>query len=200
MGGDPPLGGGVSVPAGAEALLDPARTVLVVVDLQEKLLPAIHEAEQVLRNSLLLLRLAHVLELPVILTTQYRKGLGDIVPEITLGAPGVPPLDKVAFGCFGSEEFLARLARLAVRDQLVVAGIESHICVAQTVLGALAEGFTVHVAADAVGSRTPENRAIGLRRMEVAGAVVTSAEMAIYELLGRSDAAAFKAMLPHLRG
>jgi nicotinamidase-related amidase len=190
--------GGVS--AGAETLLDPGRAVLVVVDLQEKLLPAIDERDRVLHNSLLLLRLAHVLELPVILTTQYRKGLGDIVPEITLAAPGVPPLDKVAFGCFGSEEFLARLAQLAVRDQLVVAGIESHICVAQTVLGALGKGFTVHVAADAVGSRTPENRAIGLRRMEVAGAVVTSAEMAIYELLGRSDAAAFKAMLPHLRG
>jgi nicotinamidase-related amidase len=81
-----------------------------------------------------------------------------------------------------------------------VAGIESHICVAQTVLGALGKGFNVHVAADAVGSRTAENRVIGLRRMETAGAVVTSAEMAIYELLGRSDAAAFKAMLPHLRG
>jgi nicotinamidase-related amidase len=200
VGGDAPLGGGVSAPAGAEALLDPGRTVLVVVDLQEKLLPAIHERERVLRNSLLLLRLGHVLELPVILTTQYRKGLGEIVPEVTLAAPGVAPLDKVAFGCFGSAEFAARMAGLALRDQIVVAGIESHICVAQTVLGALAKGFNVHVAADAVGSRTAENRAIGLRRMEAAGAVVTSAEMAIYELLGRSDAAAFKAMLPHLRG
>ena len=200
MGGDPPLGGGVSVPAGAEALLDPGRTVLVVVDLQQKLLPAIDERERVLRNSLLLLRLGHVLELPVILTTQYRKGLGEIVPEVTLAAPGVAALDKVAFGCFGSAEFAARMAGFALRDQIVVAGIESHICVAQTVLGALGKGFNVHVAADAVGSRTAENRAIGLRRMEAAGAVITSAEMAIYELLGRSDAAAFKAMLPHLRG
>ena len=199
MGGDPPVGGGVTKDTGAGALLDPARTVMVVVDLQEKLLPAIHERERVLRNSLLLLRLAHLLELPVILTTQYRKGLGDIVPEVTLAAPGIAPLDKVAFGCFGSPEFEARVAGLALRDQLVVAGIESHICVAQTVLGALAKGFTVHVAADAVGSRTAENREVGLRRMETAGAVLTSAEMAIYELLGRSDAAAFKAMLPHLR-
>lgn len=190
----------MSAAASAGTLLDPKRAVLVVVDLQEKLLPAIHERERILRNSLLLLRLAHVLELPVILTTQYRKGLGEIVPEITLAAPAIAPLDKVAFGCFGSAEFEARIAEFAVRDQLVVAGIESHICVAQTVLGALARGFTVHVAADAVGSRTAANRAIGLRRMETAGAVVTSAEMAIYELLGRSDAAAFKAMLPHLRG
>ena len=186
--------------ASAGALLDPKRAVLVMVDLQEKLMPAIHEGERVLRNSQLLLRLAHVLELPVVLTTQYRKGLGGIVPEITLTAPEVAPLDKVAFGCFGSAEFEARIAEFAVRDQLVVAGVEAHICVTQTVLGALAKGFTVHVAADAVGSRTAENRAIGLRRMETAGAVVTSVEMAIYELLGRSDAAAFKAMLPHLRG
>jgi nicotinamidase-related amidase len=189
----------VTTAAGAGALLDPGRTVLVVVDLQEKLLPAIHERERVLRNSLLLLRLAHVLELPLILTTQYRKGLGEIVPEVTLAAPAAAPLDKVAFGCFGSPEFEARMAGFARRDQVVVAGIESHICVAQTVLGALAKGFNVHVAADAVGSRTAENREVGLRRMEAAGAVVTSAEMAIYELLGRSDAAAFKAMLPHLR-
>lgn len=181
-------------------LLDPKRTVVVVVDLQQKLLPAIAEREQVLRNSLLLIRLAHVLELPVILTTQYRKGLGEIVPEITLAAPAIVPLDKVAFGCFGSAEFEARIAQFDVRDQLVVAGVESHICVAQTVLGALARGFTVHVAADAVGSRTAANREVGLRRMETAGAVITSAEMAIYELLGRSDAAAFKSMLPHLRG
>jgi nicotinamidase-related amidase len=72
--------------------------------------------------------------------------------------------------------------------------------VAQTVLGALGRGLAVHVASDAVGARTPENRAIGLRRMEAAGAVTTSAEMAVYELLGRSDTAAFKEMLPHLRG
>jgi nicotinamidase-related amidase len=126
--------------------------------------------------------------------------LGDLVPEVTLAAPAVAPLDKVAFGCFGSAEFGARVAELSGRDQLLVAGVEAHICVAQTVLGALARGFTAHVAADAVGSRSPENREIGLNRMEKAGAVISSAEMAIYELLGRSDAGAFKAMLPHLRG
>jgi nicotinamidase-related amidase len=188
-------------PARAAArLLDPARSAIVVVDLQQKLLPAIHEHERVLRNSLLLLRLARVLELPVVLTTQYRKGLGETVPEVLEAAPAVEPIDKVAFGCFGSDAFRARLDALPGRNQLVVAGIEAHICVAQTVLGAIAEGRDVHVAADAVGSRTPENRAVGLGRMEAAGAVVTSAEMAVYELLGRSDAAAFKTMLPHLRG
>ena len=145
------------------------RAALVVVDLQEKLLPAIAERERVLKNSLLLLRLAQVLELPVVLTTQYRKGLGDDRPRGHAGRARIAPLDKVAFGCFGSAEFATRLAALGGRDQLLVAGIEAHICVAQTVLGALDQGCVVHVAADAVGSRTAENREIGLRRMEARG-------------------------------
>jgi nicotinamidase-related amidase len=185
--------------SGSRALLDPARTALVVVDLQEKLLPAIHEWDRVLKNNLLLLRLAKVLDLPAVITTQYRKGLGEVVSDVAALAPPGGALDKVAFGCFGSPEFVARLESLRGRDQLLVGGIEAHICVTQTVLGALSRGHTVHVAADAVGSRAAENREIGLARMESAGAVVTSAEMAIYELLGRSDGAAFKQMLPHLR-
>jgi nicotinamidase-related amidase len=183
----------------AATLLRPERTALVVVDLQEKLLPAIAERERVLRNSVLLLRLAETLSLPVVLTTQYQRGLGPTVPEIREAARATEPLDKVSFGCFGSAEFQARLASLHGRDQLLVAGIESHICVAQTVVGALEKGYTVHVAGDAVGSRTEDNRAVGLRRMEKAGALLSSTEMAIYELLGRSDAAAFKKMLPLLK-
>jgi nicotinamidase-related amidase len=197
VGDGAPLGARVNA---AATPLDPRRALLVVVDLQDKLLPVIDDRERVVRNSLLLLRLAGLLELPVILTTQYRKGLGDIAPEVMAAAPSAVPLDKTAFGCFGSPEFDARVAAQPGRDQLVVTGIESHICVAQTVLGAIGRGLTVHVATDAVGARTPENRAVGLRRMEAAGAIATSAEMAIYELLGRSDSAAFKAMLPHLRG
>jgi nicotinamidase-related amidase len=180
-------------------LLHPDRTALVVVDLQEKLLPAISDRERVLRNGVLLLRLAETIGLPVLLTTQYAKGLGRTVEAVTEAAPGAQPIDKTSFGCFGSPEFLERLGTLSGRDQLLVAGIESHICVAQTVLGALGRGFGVHVAADAVGSRTEENRAVGLRRMERAGALISSTEMAIYELLGRSDGAAFKKMLPLLK-
>ncbi len=105
----------------------------------------------------------------------------------------------VVVGCFGSEDFTARLATLPGRDQLLVAGIETHICVAQTVLGALARGYRVHLAADAVGSRRPEDRERGRRRMERAGAVLSGTEMAVYELLGRSDGAAFRRRLPHLK-
>ena len=180
--------------------LAPERTFVVLVDLQEKLLPAIEGNDRVLRNGLVILRLAEALSLPVILTTQYRQGLGDVVPEVRAAVPKAEPLDKVAFGCFGSEEFTSRLGSLPGRDQLLVAGIESHICVAQTVLGALQRGYEVHVAADAVGSRTEENRRVGLDRMERSGAVRSSTEMASYELLGRSDTRAFKQMLPHLKG
>jgi nicotinamidase-related amidase len=180
-------------------VLRPDRVALVMVDLQVNLLPAIAGKERVLRNSLLLLRLAQVLELPVLLTTQYAKGLGATVPEVLGAAPGVEPLDKLTFGCFGSQAFHGRLQALGGRDQLLVAGIESHICVAQTVLGALAKGYTVHVASDAVGSRAEDNRGVGLSRMERAGALMSSTEMAIYEIVGRSDSAAFKAMLPYLK-
>lgn len=184
----------------AASLLQRERTVLVVVDLQAKLLPAIAENDRVLGNNLLLLRLARVLDLPVVLTTQYRKGLGPAVEAVLAEAPGVDPLDKVSFGCFGDDAFLSRLRALEGRDQLLVSGIESHICVMQTVLGALGRGYTVHLASDAVGSRTEANRQVGLSRMERAGAFLSSGEMAAYELLARSDSEAFKRMLPHLKG
>ena len=186
--------------SGGASRLDRGRTVLLVVDLQQKLVPAIADRDVVVRNSLLLLRLARVLELPVVLTTQYAAGLGPTLPEVLAEAPGVVPLDKVSFGCFGDASFLSRLRSFAGRDQLLVAGIESHICVAQTVIGALEAGYQVHVAGDAVGSRTGANREVGLARMERAGALLSSAEMASYELLARSDSAAFKAMLPHFKG
>jgi len=178
--------------------LDPDETALVVVDLQEKLLPAIDGEARVLHNSILLLRLATILELPVVLTTQYAKGLGLTVPTVLAAAPSIEPLDKLSFGCFGDEGFKGRLAELG-REQLLVAGVESHICVTQTVLGAIDAGYRVHVMSDAIGSRVASNHSVGLSRMERAGALLSSAEMAIYELLGRSDGVAFKQMLPYLR-
>jgi nicotinamidase-related amidase len=183
----------------AGAALDPTYTALVVVDLQERLMPAIQERDTIVRNTTLLLRLARALELPVVATTQYAKGLGPTLSEIARELPAGDPLDKVSFGGFGSDAFCARLEALGDRRQLLVTGVESHICVTQTVLGALARAYTVHVASDAVGARTAYNHRIGLARMEHAGAVLSSTEMAIYELLGRSDSAAFKTMLPLLR-
>jgi len=176
------------------------RVLLLVVDLQEKLMPAIFERERVEHNTILLLRLAETARLPALVTTQYAAGLGPIVPAVREVAPYHEPVDKTSFGCFGSAEFLERLSGFQGRDQLLVAGVESHVCVTQTVLAALGRGYQVHVAADAVSSRRETDWRLGLRRMEHAGAVISSAEMAIYELLGRAGTPEFKRMLPHLRG
>ena len=109
-------------------------------------------------------------------------------------------MDKVSFGCLGDEKILGRLQReIPSSNILLVAGIETHICVAQTVLGALEAGYRVHVASDATSSRSAANVAVGLDRMRAAGAVISSTEMAIYELLGRSDRQEFKQMLPYLK-
>jgi hypothetical protein len=171
-----------------------------MIDLQAKLLPAIFESDRVIRNCQLLSSLAQLLRLPTVLTTQYAKGLGSIVPEISSCLPGVQPFDKTNFGCFGDQEFQPYLRKLAPHaNTLMIAGIETHICVTQTVLGAIEAGYLVHVAADATSSRTAENWHIGLKRMERAGAVISSTEMMVYELLGRSDTPEFKAILPLIK-
>jgi len=174
---------------------------LVVVDIQEKLLPPIHEKDRLVRNAQLLVRLANILEIPALVTTQYARGLGQTVPEVASLLPGVSPIDKLEFGCFGSGQFCSATKALShQRGTLLVCGMETHICVLQTVMGALAQGYLVHVAADAVSSRTELNWHIGLDRMRAAGAVISSTETIIYELLGSSGTAAFKEMLPFLKG
>ena len=183
----------------AARLLRPETTALVVIDLQEKLVPSIVAVEHILANSKKLIRLAQTLSMPIFLTTQYAKGLGATLPEIA-ELVGAEPLDKVCFGCFGDDSFRAALAEATPQSgTLLLAGVESHICVTQTALGALGDGYNVHVASDAVGSRTVENRDAGLERMRSAGAVMSTTEMAIYELLGNSSRAEFKQMLPYLK-
>lgn len=179
--------------------LNPAECALVVIDIQEKLLPPIHEGTRMVANSQLLIRLAKILSLPVIVTTQYAKGLGGTVPQIADLLPEVTPLDKLEFGCFGNSAFCSALENLSGRNTLLLCGMETHICVLQTALGALAQGRIVHAAADALGSRTELNWKIGLKRMRDAGAVMSSTEMMIYELLGKSGTAAFKEMLKFIK-
>jgi len=188
-------------------LTDIARTplqarhcALTVVDIQEKLMPPIFEKERMVRNSQLLIRLAKILDVPVLLSTQYSKGLGPTVPEIALLLPEVAPLEKNEFGCFNNDAYCARVKSLpGDRNTLLVCGMESHICVMQTVLGALNSGYIVHVASDAVSSRTEWNWKIGLERMRAAGAIISSTEMMIYELLRTSSGPGFKEMLQYLK-
>ena len=174
-------------------LLDPRTTTLLVIDLQEKLVPAIWEKERLLANVAKVLQLARILGLKTVPTTQYCRGLGPTVPEIA-ALLDTEPIDKTSFGCFGDPRIVEELS-----GTLLVVGIEAHICVCQTVVGALEAGFPVHVAADATSSRTEANWRTGLERMRGAGAVISSTEMAIYELLGRSDREEFRRMLPFLK-
>jgi nicotinamidase-related amidase len=181
--------------------LEADRCALIVVDIQEKLLPPIFQKEQLVRNSKLLIRAAGVLKIPALVTTQYAKGLGGTVPEIASLLPETEAIDKDLFSCFGSDAFCNLLKRLpGNRNTLLLCGMESHICVAQTALAALREGYLVHVASDAVSSRTEWNWKIGLERMRAAGAVISSTEMMIYELMRSSSSPAFKEMLPYLKG
>ena len=185
----------------ARRALDPEQCALIVVDIQEKLLPPIWEKERLVRNAQLLTRLAGILKIPSIVTTQYNKGLGNTVPEIASLVPDSPTIDKLMFSCFGSDAFCSLLKRLpGQRTTVLLCGMETHICVMQTALGALREGYMVHVASDAVSSRTELNWRIGLERMRSAGAILSSTEMMIYELLRSSGAPAFKEMLPYLKG
>ncbi|MBK5255636.1 MAG: hydrolase [Vicinamibacteria bacterium] len=178
--------------------LSPQETLLVVVDMQERLLPAIHEHPRVVAATRLMLRAAKVLDLPVLMTTQYLKGLGPTHAEVAELAPSLIPFDKLTFSCFGSSEF-RRALTATKRKTLLLCGVEAHVCVLQTGLDALAAGYSVHLATDATSSRTSANAQLGQRRLERAGSILTSSEMAIYELLGASGSPAFKALLPHFK-
>ena len=180
--------------------LESAQCALVVVDIQEKLLPPIFQKEQLIRNAQLLIRAAGILNIPSLISTQYAKGLGKTVAEVSSLLPQTEAVDKQLFSCFGSEMFCSLLKRLpGRRNTLLLCGMESHICVMQTALGALRDGYLVHVASDAVGSRTEWNWKIGLERMRAAGAVISSTEMMIYELIRSSGSPAFRELLPYLK-
>ena len=168
--------------------LDRERAALLVVDVQEAFRPALPDFESVAKSVGKLVQGAEAMGLPIVVTQQYPQGLGETVPEVAEHLPGgLEPIDKVCFSAAGAAGF-----DLDGREQALVCGIESHVCVNQTVLDLLDRGLEVHVARDAVGSRTDENRELGLHKAERAGAVLTSVETALFELLRGSDAPEFK--------
>jgi nicotinamidase-related amidase len=169
--------------------LDRARTALVVVDVQEAFRKALGERfDQVAESVAKLVQGAEAMGVPIVVTEQYPQGLGSTVPEVADHLPeDLEPFEKVRFSAAEAEGF-----DLDGRSQALVCGIETHVCVNQTVLDLLEQGIEVQVAADAVGSRSEENRELGLHKAEQAGAVVTSVETALFELLRGSDAAEFK--------
>jgi nicotinamidase-related amidase len=180
--------------------LDAAQCALIVVDIQEKLLPPIFNKDTMVKNAQLLIRLAKILSIPAMVTTQYSRGLGGTVTEIAWSLGEIRTIDKLEFGCFGNDEFRSGLKMLPGNpNTLLLCGMETHICVTQTALGALNEGYLVHVASDAVGSRSEWNWKIGLDRMRAAGAVISSTEMMMYELLRCSGTQQFKELLPYIK-
>lgn len=183
----------------ANGLLKPDTCFLHVVDVQESLMRQIHNAEEVAANVKLMLHCSKILGLPILANTQYKKGLGLYVPEIEELMEGVSRPDKVEFNAFANKETATLVDTLpASVTCMLIVGVETHICIHQTAMGALEKGITPYIVSDAVSSRTPENHQAGLARMQAEGCVVGPAEMFIYEMLGRAGSPEFKQILPFI--
>ena len=166
-------------------------TALAIIDVQEKLVAAMPERMTLVANLRTVVRGARILDLPVLWVEQYPQGLGSTISEVAELLPGFEPRPKNCFSACGLQEFVEALEATG-RRQVLLVGLESHVCVYQTAIHLLESGYHVEVVGDAVCSRTQENKQAGLRRMERAGAEITSVEMALFELLGRADRPQFK--------
>lgn len=177
------------------------RTALVVCDVQERLFPAMDadHREEVVRNIKVLATSARRLDVPILVTEQYPKGLGHTLQELrdTLG-PDVEPLSKVTFSCCGAVAFRERLEATGAR-QVIMTGIEAHICVLMSTLDLIALGYTVQVAGDAVTSRTQANWRLAMDQLRQAGAVVTATESVLFQLLRQADTDEFRELARLIR-
>lgn len=165
---------------------------LLVIDVQEKLLPLIPNRELLVRNIGFLIDIAALMKMPIIATEQYPQGLGLTVAPLAKKLPAARP-DKLAFSCASIRSVVEAFQRDA-RPKLLLTGIESHVCIQQSALDLLAEGFRVYVAADAISCRYPVDHEMALRRMEQAGVILTSAEAAAFEWVGRAGTPEFKTL------
>ena len=179
-------------------MLERDKTALLVIDFQDKLLPKIFNAEAIVPEAVRLIVFAGLLELPVLATEQYPRGLGATTEPVARALGDVPRRAKTAFGCFGDAAFV-EAARDTGRSQILVTGIEAHVCVMQTVLAGLEGGYEMFIVRDATGSRRESDCAAGLERMARAGATLVSAEMAMFELLRDAATPEFKRVLPLLK-
>lgn len=189
-------------------LLRAADAIVIAIDIQPALMRAIHDADRATANAKLLLQSAAILGVPVIATTQNAPRLGGLDDEIAAilssstasslegtGECVTPVIDKMTFSAWRSETFAAALSKLG-RRQVVLCGVETHICVTQTALDLVAAGYQVHIAVDAVSSRTMEKHKLGMERLRDGGAYPIAAEAAVYEILGEAGTPQFKQILP----
>lgn len=180
--------------------LSPKQCALLVVDIQERLMPVIDNKDEVVKKSVLLIKMARTLQIPIIATTQYGARIGALLPEITTELGDVSPVDKMEFSCFANENFRQVIKKLPYEvDTLLVCGVETHICIYQTVLGGLKDGYKMWIPADAVSSRSPHNYSSGLERISEIGGTIANTELIIYELLGKAGTQEFKELLPFLK-
>ena len=163
-------------------MLTTQNTCLVLIDIQEKLLPVMNDPEQVVKNTSVLIQAAKSLDVPILWCQQVPKALGQTVGELSSLLDGLEPINKSSFSCGGDEQFIEQIDALKPRTA-ILCGIETHVCVFQTATDLIQKGLDVHVIADATSSRTQENKGIGINRMAKAGAVISSTEMLLFELL-----------------
>jgi len=177
-----------------KSLISKEAAALIIIDVQEKLFPLIFNKEKILENMLKLIKFAKIVDMPIILTEQYPRGLGQTVPEIRELIPHIKPVEKMEFSCFGSEKFRLILEELNAKT-LIIAGIETHICVMQTSIEGIENGYKVCVVVDATSSRKLEDKNIAIKRMMQSGVIMASTEMLIYELLKKAGTREFKEAL-----
>jgi nicotinamidase-related amidase len=175
-------------------MLKMENTVLVLVDIQGKLATLMYNKEEFFSNLARLIKGTKVLEIPIIWNEQLPDKLGRTIPEIKELLDGLTPLEKGTFSCCGNQDFMERIKSID-RRQVLLAGMETHVCVYQTALDLLPEGFEVHLVADAVSSRTLENRQTGIQAIKDLGARLTSVEMALFELLKVAEGDKFKQII-----
>jgi nicotinamidase-related amidase len=172
-------------------ILDRQHTALLIIDIQERVHAVMRYRELVESNAHKLIRGCQLLNVPIFLTEQYPKGLGHTIASIRYALQATLPVQKMTFSCCGNEEIVTALQEKGIR-QVVLAGIETHVCVMQTALDLLAQNFQVHVARDAVSSRRELDHDTALQRLAQAGAVVTTTEAVLFELMIRADTPEFK--------
>lgn len=177
-------------------LIDAKKSTFLLVDAQERLLPAMAEGAEVEKHCATLLKAAKALGVPVTVSEQYPKGLGRTVPGLAAEIGNAPVFEKQSFSCWRDKAIKEHMIahHEAQRPLVILAGIEAHVCVLQTAVDLAAAGFGVFAVADAMSSRAPSSHALALDRMRQAGVAVVNTEMAVFELLGQAGTAEFKAL------
>lgn len=179
--------------------LDKNDCLLLIVDIQKKMVDLCEDKGKIIKNVSALIQTSNQLNIPVIFSVHNREKLGTCINELSNYFDDPVILNKLEFSCFENEDLCSAIERTGKRT-LILTGIETHVCIFHTGASGLRLGYRVHVAADAVGSRTLFNWKTGINRLEKSGAVISSTEMIIFELLNRAGTSDFRALLPLIKG